>query len=423
MNSHAGHRPVLLMATALLLAGCQKNEKAPEPTVGTGKAPEAGVTAMPMRPTAAPRTSLHLRVYPDMAVPGKDVVVEVRLVPGLVDEVPRISFHALSDPCRGELENEGSRLTYHVPADCRGSGITLEARASGSFGELSKTVTLDIKKGSNAESVVVRYPLPGARLWSPIAVSWDKTLYQNRGETLSFMIKRCDDVILKTRDYPPDSVVELDIPPSPEPAIFFATASGGSQETALLRVYERKVPEWPSGALLIDNFALPDTNSLDGERTVLKEAGVVTVGQGVRISPDGESGFTFMAYHVHKQDRFAKSAGKMGLRNTIYLSSATAQRYVDLKVWLRGDVVRDTASPVYVEIRGNKGSLKTFKIKRLHTTWHEYYFPLNRALRRPGESVRKVSIYINSKDVVPPMGLISFGAIYLTPRPEATTAP
>jgi hypothetical protein len=409
----------LLLPLALFIFwGCQSDRDEPPHQAGAARKPKVGQAKPAPRAPAASRTSVHLRVYPDMAVPGKEVVIEVQLVPPLVEEIPRISFHAISDPCEGELEVDGNRLTYHVPADCRGSGITLEARAEGGFGQLSKTVTLDIKKGAHLESVVVRYPLPGDRLWSPIAVRWDRTLYQNQKETLSFVLKRRNKVILKTREFAADAVVELDIPPSPDSAVFFATASGGSEETALLRVYERKIPQWPSRALLVDNFSLPDTNSMDGERVVLRGAGKVTVGQGIRVSAEKERQFTYMAYHVPKKARFAKNSGRMGVLNTMYQSSATKANYKNLRVWLRGDVVRATASPVYVEVRGNKGSLKKFKIKRLKKTWNEYYFPLNRALRKSGESVRKISIFLDSKDVVPPMGVISFGAVYLEPYPK-----
>jgi len=351
-----------------------------------------------------------------MAVPGKEVVLEAEVMPGDPTGTRKVTFVAVSDPCEGELVQDGARAVYHVPPKCRGSGITLECRVTGPFGQLAKAVTMDIKKSAHMESVVINYPMPGNRVWAPIYIGWDKTLYQNRVETLSFSVKRRKHIILETMQFAPDAMVELDIPPSPDPVVLTARASGGSTETALLRVFDRKAPEWSSNVLLIDSFALADINSLEEERIVLNDGGKVVLGAGVRVSAEGERNFLYMKYHVSKAARYSKKNARLGVKEMVRMRSATKAAYKNVRVWLRGEPARQPAAPVYVEVVGSKGSRRTFKIVRLRETWRQYYFPLNKALRKAGESVREVSIFLDAKDVMPPLGHIMFGGLYLEPH-------
>ena len=409
----------LAAAIAILAStACSRSGEGPEkkgPRVEPGALPRAPA---PEPPLAPPKPALRLKVYPDMAVPGKEVVLEAEVMPGDLSGTRRVTFVAVSDPCEGELVQDGDRAVYHVPPKCRGSGITLECRVTGPFGELSKAITLDIKKSAHMESVVINYPMPGDRVWAPIYVGWDKTLYQNRVETLSFSVKRREHIILETMQFAPDSMVELDIPPSPDPVVLTARASGGSTETALLRVFERRAPEWSSNVLLIDSFALADINSLDEERVVLNDGGKVVLGAGVRVSAAGERNFLYMKYHVSKAARYSKKNARLGVKEMVRMRSATTASYKNLRVWLRGEPARQPAAPVYVEVVGSKGSRRTFKIVRLRETWRHYHFPLNKALRKAGESVREVSIFLDAKDVMPPLGHVMFGGLYLEPHPR-----
>lgn len=409
-------RLLLCAHLMVFVTACSRETGGPEaegPQVEPGSAPRI---ASPDPATSPSKPALRLKVYPDMAVPGKEVVLEAEVMPGDPSGTRQITFVAVSDPCEGELVQDGRRAVYHVPPKCRGSGITLECRVTGPFGQLSKAVTLDIKKSAHMESVVINYPMPGNRVWAPIYVGWDKTLYQNRVETLSFSVKRRENIVLETMQFAPDSMVELDIPPSPDPVVLTARASGGSTETALLRVFDRKAPEWSSNVLLIDSFALADINSLEEERIVLNDGGEVVIGAGVRVSAEGEKNFLYMKYHVSKAARYSKKNARLGVKEMVRMRSATKEAYKNVRVWLRGEPARQPAAPVYVEVVGSKGSRRTFKIVRLRETWRQYHFPLNRALRKAGESVREVSIFLDAKDVMPPLGHIMFGGLYLEPH-------
>ncbi len=417
---HATQRTALLIACALLLAvACSRKSEAP------GKVPplpsnlERRTPELPLAEKSGlvPPT-VRLKVYPDMAVPGKEVVVEVELVPHVVSEHPSYSFRTLSDPCDGTLEQEGARVVYAVPSECRGSGITIEATVQGSFGSLVESVTLDVKKTSFMDSVVFTYPLPGQKAVSPLSVWWDRTLYENRQEKLSFHIKRFGEDILRTGDLSAGAVVELDIPPSPEEIVLFGETTSGSRETALIRVYSRRVPEWPSSVLMLDRFALADTNSMDAPRTVLNEGGECDLGLAWRISADGQEPFLYMHYHVSKAKRYGRNEALMGFREEVPVR-ATREGYKEIEVWLRGDPVRGAALPVYVRTEGSKGSTRTFKIKRIRDNWRPYHFPLYKALRASSdERLTAVSIFVDGKDVTPPLGTILFGGLYLVPHPS-----
>jgi hypothetical protein len=407
-----------LLLSALLVAGsvlsgpgCKSDRPAPD-TVHTQVVPSGTSIPGPHQKKVLTPPSIHLRIYPDMAVPGKEVVVEAGLIPDTVAESPSFTFRTLKDPCEGSLTQEGRRAVYAVPSDCRGSGITLEIVVNGSFGELKKVVDLDIKKTSFMDSVVFTFPVPGQNAQSPVSVWWDRTLYQNRDERLTFKVKRKGEFILDTGSLDPDRVIELDIPPSPEEIVLFGETSSGSQETALVRVHKRRVPEWPSSVLMIDRFSLPDTNSMEAERTVLDEGGECELGTAYRISTEGREPYLYMHYHVSKAKRYGRNEALMGFREEVPVS-ATLADYRELEVWLRGDPVRGCASPVYVRVEGNRGSTRSFKIKRIREDWRPYHFPLARALRRGDERVKAVSIFVDAKDVTPPLGTVLFGGLYL----------
>jgi len=407
----------IIVSLAVAPAACRK-EKPPSDNAGLPAEPASGKAATTGGGGSLVRFSLSLRVYPDMAVPGKEVVVEAEVVPKVVTDPPRIHFRTVSDPCDGLLQQEGSNAVYRVPPDCRGSGITIETIAVGSFGELRKSVTLDIKKTSFMESVVFTYPVPGQRVTSPIPVWWDRTLYHNRKEKLSFRVKRFGQFILETGELDAEAVVELDIPPSPEHVVLFGETTTGSQETAKLKVYARRVPEWNRQSLLIDSFALLDMNSLDAPRRALDEGGKCTLGLAYRVTDSGRTPFLFMHYHVSRAKRYGAKEAFIGIREKVTVS-ATAYAYKKLWVWLKGDPVRGPASPVHVRLEGNMGGGRTFKIKRLRDTWRPYYFPLERAIRKgKGEKLRWVLIYVDAKDVMPPMGTVLFGGLYLEPYPK-----
>ena len=200
--------------------------RSPVPDAGL---PEGrGAVAPPV--SAAPAPALHLMVYPDMAVPGKEVVVEAEVVPELPPEKMTLTFRLASDPCNGELDVEGMRAVYEVPPDCRGSKIVIEARLVTDEGERRQSVGLDIKKGSFMDSIVLKYPSPGQRVASPIPVWWDRTLYANRNERIAFTVEVHNALVLKTEEFAPDAVIELDVPPSPEKVFLTAKTSGGTVE-------------------------------------------------------------------------------------------------------------------------------------------------------------------------------------------------
>ena len=384
---------------------------------GIGSISAVGQSVSPQGPLVdSIKASLQLKIYPDMAMPGKEVVVEVSVVPLPVGEVPEVRFAAIKDPCDGELVQEGPKVTYLVPQDCRGSGILIRVLVKGSFGVLSQDIPIDIKKTSFMDSVVYNYPLPGQRLSSPISVWWDRSLYHNREEKLSFKVKRRDQTILDTGLLEPGEVIELDIPPSPDEVVLFGETTTGSAETALLRVHRRQVPEWRSNVLMLDSFVLPDQNALGAPREVLDEGGTVEIGLGRRIHLDGgERSFLFMDYHVKKSKRYGRDEALMGFSEKIPVT-ATVGEYKQLQVWLKGDAVRGTATPIYVRLSGSRGSKRTFAIKKIRDTWQPYHFPLARALRKKGERLRRVSIFLDAKDVTPPLGMLLFGGLYLEPH-------
>jgi hypothetical protein len=404
-------------------AGCSRNDEvlSGSPSRSVHQESKSVIPGKVEHISAVP--SLHLKVYPDMAVPGKEVVVEVELVPNVVSEQPRIRFKTLEDPCDGRLEQSGPRVTYHVPADCRGSSISLEILVSGTFGDLRESIDLDIKKTSIMDSVVFTYPVPGQKLLSPVSVWWDRSLYHNREETLSFRVKRFNRYILSTGNLDPGQVIELDIPHSPENTVLFGETSSGSQETALIRVHSRRVPEWSSRVLMLDRFVLPDTNSMDAPRTVLKDGGECVTGMARRISVDGEMPFLYMHYHVSKAKRYGRTESLLGISEQIPVR-ATRADYKELEIWLRGDPVRGCASPVYVRLKGSRGSEKRFKIKRLKAQWRPYHFPLYRALRSgKNERLKEVQVFVDAKDVTPPLGTILFGGMYLVPHNVGKSRP
>ncbi len=401
----------LLFAVLFLgFGGCRSEDRLSGPELGP--TPESPASATVQERTLAP-PSIHLRIYPDMVVPGKEVVVEAELVPHMVTESPEFTFKALVDPCEGTLEQEGRRAVYLVPSDCRGSGITLEISVNGSFGTLTKTIDLDIKKTSFMDSVVFTYPVPGQRPQSPISVWWDRTLYQDRNEKLSFRVKRFGEFILETGPLAADQVIELDIPPSPEDVVLYGNTSSGSEETALIRIYSRQVPEWPDNVLLLDRFTLPDSSSLEAPRVPIADGGVCTLGTAWRISAEGREAYLYMHYHVSKAKRYGVHEALMGFREEVPIS-ATGAEYKELEIWMRGDPVRGGASPVYVRVEGSNGSKRTFKVKRVRDDWRPYHFPLDRVLRgSKSERIKAVSVFVDAKDVTPPLGTLLFGGLYL----------
>lgn len=408
----------------LVLSGCKVESRSAPERVAKPAGEEEGAdhqkSALQAEGVHPVVPTLHLRVYPDMAVPGKEVVLEAEVSPLLASDQADIAFRTLSDPCRGTLSVDGWKAIYKVPPDCRGSGIQFEVTATGAFGEVRRTVKIDLKKAAHMTSVVFNHPVPGQKVWSPIPVWWDRTLYQNRNETLSFSLTRRSEVILTTRDLPPDAVIELDIPPSPEDVVLTGKTSSGTIETALLKVHGRQVPHWAAGSLVIDSFSLPDVNSLNEPRKVLTDGGKCSTGIGYRISAKGEETFLFLRYHVSKSKRYSRSAALMGIEEKVTVRADRTQ-YGRLVVWLKGDPVRGMAGPVYVRVEGSAGSKRVFKIKHVREDWVGFRFPLASAFRKSKEeSVRRVLVYLDARDVIPPLGTILLGGMLLEPLSLST---
>jgi hypothetical protein len=216
--------------------------------------------------------------------------------------------------------------------------------------------------------------------------------------------------------------MELDVPPSPEPAQLVGVTSTGSEESARLRILERHVPSWGGDALLLDDFTT-DRNSMGGKRELLSDGGTCELGMGRRISPAGEEPFVFLQYHVAKSKRYGSGESLLGLSEDVTVA-ATATTHRQLMLWLKGDPVRGVASPVYVRLIGTNGSKRTYTIKRLKDRWSPYHFPLAGALRvASAERLRRVMVFVNAKDVNPPLGTILFGGMYLEPPPSKISTP
>ena len=85
-------------AIAILAStACSRSGEGPEkkgPRVEPGALPR---TALPEPPSAPPKPALRLKVYPDMAVPGKEVVLEAEVMPGDLSGTRRVTFVAVSD--------------------------------------------------------------------------------------------------------------------------------------------------------------------------------------------------------------------------------------------------------------------------------------------------------------------------------------
>ncbi len=415
--------PALVMVMAFAWSsGCQRGEEVlPQsgamPADGSGGG--LGLSA-PISESVA--RSLHLRIYPDMAVPGREVVIEVQVVPAPVGEEPDFKFSARQDPCGGELQATGNRLVYKVPSECRGSGITFLAEASGSFGRLEREVRLDIKKAVFMESVVFSYPVPGQKVASPVAVWWDRTLYLNRHEQLSFTALRAGETVLETGTVSPDIVLELDLPPSPEQVLVIGKTSSGTEEKAHLRIHERIAPTWDGNAVMLDPFADAERTGTGTTRDVLDGGGKCRVGLGRRVGPSGDTPFLFLAYHVSKAKILGKGDAFIGFSERIGIPAPAAD-YDQLVLWMKGDAVHTPATPVYVAVEGSNGSKRTFKIKRLQDHWRRYHFPIAKTLRRgASEELRRVVVYVDAKDVYPPSGTLLVGAMYLEPFPKKAPA-
>ncbi|MBM4353611.1 MAG: hypothetical protein FJ109_07400 [Deltaproteobacteria bacterium] len=418
---------VLALLVLSLPVGCRNKEDEPGGKTQAGAADQAASPSSGLGLSApvsdAVSRSLHLRIYPDMAVPGREVVIEVQVVPDLVGEQPQFAFSAPQDPCGGALDVAGNRLVYRVPSDCRGSGITFVAAASGSFGRLEREVRLDIKKAVFMESVVFSYPVPGQKVASPVAVWWDRTLYLNRHESLSFVATRAGEKVVETGTVSPDLVLELDLPPSPEPVQVVGRTSSGTEETAQLRVHERIAPSWPGSIVMLDPFTDAERTGTGTTRDLIEGGGKCQVGLGRRVGPAGETAFMYLQYHVSKQKLLGKGDAFIGFSERVG-SVGPASEYDQLVLWMKGDAVHTPASPVHVRIEGSNGSKRTFKIKRLQDHWRRYHFPVARTLRRgASEELRRIQVYVDSKDVSPPLGTLLFGAMYLEPFPKQGTEP
>lgn len=413
---------VAALLAVILVAGCRKDDVEVGGNGGAAVAdPEAiggagmGLSA-PISETVT--RSLHLRIYPDMVVPGREVVIEVEVVPAPVGEVPVFSFSAPQNPCGGNLESTGNKLVYKVPSDCRGSGITFIAAASGSFGRIERDVRLDIKKSVFMESVVFSYPIPGQKVASPVAVWWDRTLYLNRHETLSFVAQRAGEKVLETGEVSPDIVLELDLPPSPESVLLWGRTSSGTEEKAQLRIHERVGPTWGPGVVMIDPFTDPERTGTGTTRDIQDGGGKCRMGMGRRVGPGGDTAFMFLSYHVSKSKILGKGDAHIGFAERIGIP-APASEFDQLILWMKGDAVHTPATPVYVAVEGSNGSKRVFKIKRLQDHWRRYHFPIAKTLTRgASEELRRVRVYVDAKDVYPPSGTMLLGALYLEPFPK-----
>lgn len=403
--------PLLLLAMS---AGCKDeidNSLAPPPE---------DLILQPQKPVAAkvqaarPAPSLRLRVYPDMAVPGRQLVLQAEIGSVLSTEEVELTFEATNDPCGGTMSQEGHQLTYDVPKDCRGSKIELTAVVRGEFGEVRKAVALEIKGATSSDSVVLRSPLPWEKVVSPVLARWDRTLYQNRNEELKFLAMLQTERLFDTGYVEPHTLVELDLPPSPESVVVKAQTSGGSEETLTLKVLERKAPFFPPWGKVIHDCK-GTLGQVPNRMKVLAAGGETDVGVGLRYSPSGQDTFTYVNYHVGKKQRFDRKESPMGIEVMVD-GEASSAVYDFVHVWVRGDKTGGFSSPLYVTIKGNMGGERRFKIVRARETWFDFRFPIKAALKEgKGESIKSILIFADARDVNPPLALFLVGGIYLEP--------
>gem|GEM_PF-4357699 len=451
MAASASWRLTAAAAMLLALASCG-NEEATYNAPRVEEAPQpTAQKAMPKPPPERMAPSVRIRVYPDMAVPGRDVVVKVELGSVVSGEPINISFEATSDPCNGEMVAQGPQLTYHVPKNCRGSKIEIAVVVTGEFGEVRRMVSLDIKGVTSSEAVVLRSPLPWDTVVSPVPTRWDRSLYQNRKEKLRFSAKLADVPLFETPFVDPNTVVELDLPPSPERIQVRAITSGGTEENLTLRITHRVAPETPAGATLLHDCQTTPGGATPG--TPLDEGGEVTLGTGLRFSASDQFGptpsrepsadapadqtaaatavseafdgptatFVTVNYHVGKKQRYGRKEAPMGVEIAIDKYHDPSQ-YEFIYLWLRGEKVSENIHPLYVRVKGTLGTVRQFKVARARRAWHDFRFPIKRAVNvSKGERVKSVSVFVDATNVVPPLGLFAVGGIFLGNASHAST--
>jgi hypothetical protein len=257
---------------------------------------------------------------------------------------------------------------------------------------------------------------------SPIPVWWDRTLYANRNERIAFTVEVHNALVLKTEEFAPDAVIELDVPPSPEKVFLTAKTSGGTVERSDLRVHERVLPGWESSAFVLDTFGSLKATSLGGKRGVIEEGGSISLALGSRVGAAQRTGFVVMEYRISKASlRLGKKPARAGIELEVPVA-APLRDFQSLVLWARGDPVRGPASPVYIQVTGSAGTTRTFEIRRLKEDWKAFSFKLH-GIPGKGQSIRRVAVFVEAREVLPPNGTIMLGGLYLVPTPVTYPEP
>lgn len=404
---------IILVTTGLALLGCSGDEdgdvvRSGAPAKNHRRQPAAGVDPGGAR-------ELQITSWPDLGKPGSEVTLQVRPIPEDAD-LSALTFRLVADPCGGTLEQDETKAVYHIPKDCRGGRMTVEAAVPRGAGETAKRFSFRVEGEDNDTGSLMLWPDEKAKVVAPIQVAWDRTFVRKEELGIDLRVERRGETVVYLRNLGAEEEVELDVPASPEPTWLEMCAGADNCQKVRLNVFTRRAIEPHRMALVIDDFSLPQANRIGGRRGTVGGSTRVKLRRG-EIQSGGEAEPTrYLAVEYHR----SPDGSPQGVEETLAPEgeSRSLRSHPFLSIWLRPGPLNEMPGPVMIRLTDRKGETWTRRIHHRGKSWQEHRVDVGRFVRRFGAAT-KLELYVDEERSRIPAGTFNVGPITFLSRSAA----
>ncbi len=410
-------RSLILTLAALVIfggsGGCSGEED--ETAVRSGAPAQGRIRQPAAAMDLGGARDLQFTSWPDLGKPGGDVTLQVRPIPEDAD-LSAMRFRLVADPCGGDLEQDGLKAVYHIPKNCGGGRITVEAAVPRGAGETAKRFSFRVEGEDHDTGSLMLWPEEKSKVVSPIQVAWDRTFVRKEELGIDLRVERRRETVVFLRNLNAEAEVELDVPASPEPTWLEMCAGADNCQRVRLRVHTRRAIEAHRMALVVDDFSLPEANRIGGRRATVGGSTRVKLRRGEIKAVDGAEPTRYLAVEYHR----SPDGSPQGLEETLAPQgeARSLRAHPFLSIWLRPGPLNEMPGPVMIRLTDREGEQWTRRINHRGASWQEHRVDIGRFVRRFGKAT-KLELYIDEARGRIPAGTFNVGPITFLSRATA----
>ena len=405
---------LFMVMISLAILGCAGDDEGTVVRSGAPAQPHIRQPAVPSEVAGA--RELKITSWPDLGKPGAEVTLQVRPIPEDAD-LSALKFRLVADPCGGDLVQDGPKAVYQIPKNCGGGRITVEAAVPNGTRETAKRFSFRVEGEDGDSGSLMLWPEDRGKVVSPLQVAWDRTFVRKEELGIDLRVERRKETEVYLRGLGAEAEVELDIPSSPEPTWLEMCAGADNCQKVRLNVFTRRAITPHRMALVVDDFSLPETNRIGGQRRTVSGSTRVKLRRGEIRSGGEEEPVRYLAVEYHR----SPDGSPQGLEETLAPTgeARSLRSHPFLSIWLRPGPLNKMPGPVMVRLTDRDGDTWTRRINHRGSFWQEHRVDVGRFVKRFGAAT-KLELYIDEERGRIPAGTFHVGPIAFISRAAAT---